>query len=163
MKMPILQPLPIATKGAGVFVRGWRWFTNIRKWKVVEEYSLSIDGVHLVIPPGFVFDGASIPRVFWSVLSPTGLLLIPGLFHDFGYRHDYLWRALPGGHEKWNEGAGKAFWDKLFMRIGKQVNGVYFANYVAWIALFVGGFGAWKHNRNLGYDRHPAGRGETPE
>ena len=147
MEMPILRPLPIPTKGVNAFKRAWRWFTVIRKWEVVEDYFFWFKGHHFFIPKGFVFDGASIPRVFWSVLSPTGLLLIPGLFHDYGYRWNYLWEMLPDGPAKYMPGAGKGFWDKLFLQIGEQVNGVHFANGVAWLALKVGGWGAWYSKR----------------
>jgi hypothetical protein len=158
--MPVLRPLPILTKGQNVIKRAWRWFTSIRKWQVVEDYVLSFEGRRLIIPAGFVFDGASIPRVFWSVLSPTGLLLIPGIFHDYGYRYDHLWEGISTGRRKCFDGAGKAFWDRMFMRLGQEINGVHFVNAVAWAALAIGGFAAWKGNRNLGYDRHPEGRGE---
>ena len=145
-EMPILRPLPIPTKGVNFIKRAWRWFTIIRKWEVVEPYHFLFRGVQLLIPKGFVFDGASIPRPFWAVLSPTGLLLIPGLFHDFGYRYDYL---LVGEDKKWNEGAGKGFWDKLFREMGEEVNGVHFANWVAWAALGVGGWAAWFNKRKV--------------
>jgi len=44
-----------------------------------------------IIPAGFIFDGASIPRLFWSILSPTGYLFLAGLIHDFIYKHKFLW------------------------------------------------------------------------
>ena len=64
------------------------------------EYTLP-DGREIVIPEGFVFDGASVPRLLWGLLSPTGLLLIGGLVHDFGYRFDLLVRRGEyGGFEE---------------------------------------------------------------
>ena len=149
MEMPILKPIPIPTKEAGIFKRIWIWFSTTRRWEVVEGYVYNYDGDNLLIPKGFVFDGASIPRLFWAVLSPTGLLLIPGLFHDYGYRYDYLW--CDG--QKWNDGAGKAFWDKLFLEIGEEVNGVHFANWIAWSALKIGGWVAWNNNQSTRYFR----------
>ena len=37
------------------------------------------------IPVGFISDGASIPVIFWSLLSPFGPWFHPALFHDWGY------------------------------------------------------------------------------
>ena len=134
MEMPILQPLPIPTKGEGFLKRIWVWFVYSRKWRVVEDYEFKVSGDKFIIPKGFVFDGASIPRIFWFVLSPTGLLLIPGLFHDYGYRYDYL---LDTNHEKCFERSGKRFWDKLFFKLGEEVNGVHIVNMIALAALWV--------------------------
>ena len=36
--------------------------------------------------------------LLWFFLSPTGLLLIPGLFHDYGYRYDQLWHLDTKGN-----------------------------------------------------------------
>ena len=46
------------------------------------------------IPQGFVWDGASIPRLFWSTTySPYHpKVLRPGLVHDYLYRHKLLHR-----------------------------------------------------------------------
>ena len=37
------------------------------------------------VPPGFVTDFASIPRVFWSVLPPDGDYTYPAIIHDYLY------------------------------------------------------------------------------
>ena len=154
MKMPSMKPIRIPTKDVNCFKRVWRWFTVIRKWEITERYYYLHKGVQLVIPAGFIFDGASIPRVFWTILSPTGLLLIPGLFHDYGYRYNYLislecYHGVSCEDKRWHEGAGKAFWDKLFREMGEEVNGVHFANWVAWAALGVGGWAAWFNKRKV--------------
>jgi hypothetical protein len=41
----------------------------------------------VVIPKGFEWDGASVPRVAWSLLGfyPGGIMLAPSLPHDWGY------------------------------------------------------------------------------
>ncbi len=46
----------------------------------------TIDGP-LEVPAGFVTDFASIPRIFWSLLSPTDLRYSkPAVVHDYGYQ-----------------------------------------------------------------------------
>ena len=94
-----------------IFLRIWRWITSIRKWKLTEdwEFKLPYDEPVIIIPKGFVFDGASIPRPLWGILSPTGLLLIPGLIHDFAYRYDYLW-ALDSEGRAYLDAAIDAGW-----------------------------------------------------
>ena len=41
----------------------------------------------ILIPKGFVWDGASVPRALWSVLGfyPGGIMLPPSVVHDFIY------------------------------------------------------------------------------
>ncbi len=152
MRMPVLQPIPIRTKKVPSLVcRVYIWIFSIRKWRVKEEWSYTLpDGQKIVIPSGFEFDGASIPRPLWMLLSPTGLLLIPGLIHDYAYRYDKLvYRDEEGNLIDYQKGAGKAYWDKLFRDVGIQVNGIAFIDVLAWFALFVGGwFTWWKHRRN---------------
>ena len=150
--MPKLCPLPIETKGQHTLTRIWRWVTSVRKWELLEdwEYEQLDNEPVILIPKGFVFDGASIPRVLWGLLSPTGLLLIPGLIHDFAYRYDYLWAIDSDGkifiHE---EGAGRKHWDLMFQKVGLEVNGMPIIDKLAWLALALFGMIAWNKNRKL--------------
>jgi len=150
MDMPILRPLPIATKHELPWTRIWNWATSIRQWEVMEDWLYLLPGtnIRVVIPKTFIFDGASIPRPLWGVLSPTGLLLVPGLVHDFGYRYDYLWvRDDNGQYYRYEERAGRRIWDKLFYQIGDDINGMSMLDGMAWGALGLGGWLAWKKNR----------------
>ncbi|HHM06018.1 MAG TPA: DUF1353 domain-containing protein [Gammaproteobacteria bacterium] len=90
--MPELQPLPIPTKHLPGSVRKiLAGLFGVRQWRVLENREYKINaGTAVVMPKGFVCDGASIPRPLWALLSPTGLLLIPGLLHDYGYKYDML-------------------------------------------------------------------------
>ena len=90
-KMPVLLPLPIPTKNRPFIMRLLVWLFDIRKWQLVENWHFEIEkGPEIVIPKDFKFDGASILRVFCAILSPVGLLLIPGLIHDYGYRFNQI-------------------------------------------------------------------------
>ena len=153
MKMPILQPIPIKTKDAIWPVAIWRWLTTIRKWRLVEDFHYEMSyGVEVTIIRGFEFDGASIPRIFWMILSPTGLLLIPGLLHDFAYRENSLMCSVPsmGGTMiviPFMAGAGRKNWDRMFRNEAIHINGFHIINYVAWISLRLFGWIAWNKLR----------------
>lgn len=162
--MPKLEPIAIKTRGERMLVRLWRWITTVRQWRLVEDWEYDLpDGPRVVVPKGFRFDGASIPRPLWGLLSPTGLLLIPGLIHDFAYRYDYLWAVDSNGRVyKHNEKAGQDHWDDVFLAVGMKVNGMPIINALAWLALVTLGWWAWRTNRK----RHepevfPANREQT--
>lgn len=151
INMPKLMPLPIKTKKQGFFIQIRRWIFAIREWEVTEHWEYELpDKTVIVIPKGFIFDGASIPRPFWAILSPTGLLLIPGLIHDFGYRYEYL-RAIKTKNSKNTYKYGKEKkrkdWDNLFLEVGIKVNGMTIIDKLAWISLAIFGCIAWESNR----------------
>lgn len=55
--------------------------------KLTDDFKIDIDGVVERIPSGFVWDGASIPRVFWFKYGHPfdDQHEIPGLVHDAIY------------------------------------------------------------------------------
>ena len=148
--MPELIPVPIETKGKSFFTGLWIWFRSTRHWEFSSDWDFYCPDIDetIVIPKGFKFDGASIPKRLRGYLSPVGLLLIPGIVHDFGYRYDYVWiRKADGCAIKWSENRGRCFWDDIFFKVGNYVNGVFIINFLAWIALTLGGWFAWRQNR----------------
>ena len=44
----------------------------------------------IVVPSGFITDGASIPSLFWPIFAPYGSALRPAIVHDFLYRRQSL-------------------------------------------------------------------------
>ncbi len=150
-KMPRLTPIPIPSKNRPLFLKILVWFFEVRQWELSEPWVFKLENdVEIVIQKGFRFDGASIPRPFWAILSPTGLLLIPGLIHDYGYKYDQLWKKDENNKIiEYMRGAGKNYWDKLFLEVGKQVNGFALIDRIAWLGVAIGGGGAWnKHRAN---------------
>ena len=151
-EMPVLLPIPIPTKNRTFIMRVLVWLFDIRKWQLVQNWHFKLKNdaeiVEIVLPKDFRFDGASIPRIFWFLLSPVGLLLIPGLIHDYGYRFDQLWQKNANGEiEPFMKEAGRKAWDDLFKAVGIQVNGFAGIDFVAWIGLRLGGFFAWHKHR----------------
>lgn len=153
--MPVLKPVPIPTRNQPSFIHKIAVFIfEVRKWELVEHwhytYKSSGEEIELVIPKGFIFDGASIPRPFWAILNPIGLLLIPGLLHDYAYKYQQLWQISDGRVVAYKESAEKEVWDKLFKNVGKEVNGFFLVNAIAWAAVFFGGQSAWDDHRKAG-------------
>lgn len=151
LPMPLLRPVPISTKGLGFFARLWVLITAVRKWEVAENYFFVMpDGQLVMIPKGFIFDGASTPKFLWGLLDPTGVLLIQGLIHDFGYRYDYLW-AFNEKRQlyKLHLGGCREFWDQLFLDIGNDLYDLQVTGYLSWLMLRIFGWLAWKKNREL--------------
>ncbi len=151
--MPALRPIHIPTKGQkNVICKLIVFIFEVRKWEVVENWHYTLeDGTQLLVPKGFIFDGASIPRPFWAVLNPIGLLLIPGLLHDYAYKYDQLWQINADRQVvPYMENKGKEYWDHLFKQVGKEVNGFFLINAIAWLAVAVGGSGAWEEHRKAG-------------
>lgn len=154
LNMPLLQPIPIKTRGKPWYKAVWIWLTSSRKFMVFTSWQYTFNqGTDLaytvMIPRGFVFDGASIPRLFWFVLSPVGLLLIPGLLHDYAYKYDRL-EIVNIVKEDWvvTNQFGRAHWDRMFRNVAIEVNGFKWINYIAWLSLVVFGWVAWnKHRR----------------
>lgn len=68
MKQPIVKPLP-----------------NGRDWQLMENYVYACDdGRTVFVPAGFIFDFASIPRMFWRLFPPaTGKHRTGALVHDW--------------------------------------------------------------------------------
>ena len=148
--MPLLRPLPIRTKNRFFFMRILVWIYDVREWELAAnwEYELS-SGDRIILPKGFRFDGASIPRPLWALLNPSGLLLIPGLIHDYGYRYQQLWKVDRAAStvSPYKEEQKKTYWDRLFLDVGKQVNGTRIINLAAFLAVYLFGYGAWRNNR----------------
>lgn len=147
-EMPKLRPIPIATKNRNIFMRILVWMFDIRQWELIDDWRFQWRDACILIPKDFVFDGASIPRPLWGVLSPVGLLLIPGLIHDYGYKHQQLWQETYTNQRKpYMEGANRAEWDRLFKEIGEEVNGFAVIDYLAWLALRLFGWLPWRQHR----------------
>jgi hypothetical protein len=142
--MPKLQPIPIKTKGKGFWKGILMWLLSTRNWEVTEDWKYNIDGEEYVIPAGFQFDGASIPKFLRSFFSPVGVLLIGGLVHDYAYKYKTLLKK----NKKQTMGEiDQKRADVIFRDINIIVNGFYSMNYLAYWSLRIGGFVAWNGHR----------------
>ena len=100
-------------------------------------FELPPDGVlwllprKLRVPVGYVSDGASVPRIFWPILSPKidPVTIAPSIIHD--YLYDYAWKY---GLDRldcdiWYYNAlsanGYPFWKNVLTFIGIRLFGVF--------------------------------------
>ena len=142
--MPKLQPLPIPTKGKGFWGGVILWLLSTRNWVLTDDWKYNIDGTEYVIPAGFQFDGASIPKFLRSFFSPVGVLLMGGLVHDYAYKYKTLLKK--NKKDTMGELTQKRA-DEIFRDINIIVNGFYVMNKLAYWSLRIGGFVAWNGHR----------------
>lgn len=151
--MPAMRPVPIKTKGLIWYKALWVWLTCFRKWEILEDwyFQMPIINIWYMIPNGFIFDGASIPRILWIVFSPVGILFIPGLLHDFVYRYGFLFAVMTPDPEmdltpvplectRWEA-------DELFKEVAIIVNGFEYLNWLPYMALVFFGWPTWNEHR----------------
>jgi len=141
---PELKPLPIKTKGKGFWKGIAMWLLSTRNWEITKDWKYNIDGTEYVIPAGFQFDGASIPKFLRTFFSPVGVLLIGGLVHDYAYKYKTL---LEVNKKKTMGELTQKRADEIFRDINIVVNGFYTMNYLAYWSLRLGGFVAWNGHR----------------
>ena len=143
-EMPTLKPIPIPTKGKGFWKGIVMWLLSTRNWVITEDWKYNINGEEYVIPAGFQFDGASIPKFLRSFFSPVGVLLMGGLVHDYAYKYKTL---LEVNKKKTMGELTQKRADEIFRDINIIVNGFYSMNYLAYWSLRIGGFVAWNGHR----------------
>ena len=142
-ELPHLQPIKIATKGKGFWKGIIMWLLSTRNWKLTKNWKYRMNGNEYIIPAGFQFDGASIPKFLRTFFSPVGVLLVGGLVHDYMYKYAALKRTGKGGLLLVDQ--KKA--DQIFRDINIEVNGFYFMNYLSYWSLRLGGWVAWNGHR----------------
>ena len=93
-------------------------------------------GYKITVKKGFDFDGASIPKAFWSIIgSPfTGNYTIPATIHDGLYASEILDRDIC---------------DNIFLDLMKQYNVGYVKRYTMYWAVRSAGWNVWrKHDKD---------------
>ena len=144
--MPQLRPIAIPTKGKGFWSAIWMWLMGTRHWEVAADWTFTIESNKYIIPQGFKFDGASIPKFLHTWLSPTGVLLMGGLVHDYAYKYETL---LKLDKKKTMGKINQKKADQIFRDINIEQNGFHFLNNLAYWALRIGGFVAWNGHRKV--------------
>lgn len=152
--MPVLRRLPVDPDRP--LVERLRQFRAPVVYELVEPFMFCGRAddrwAHLWLPAGFRTDLASTPRLTWLCGGrPDGLLLIPGLYHDFYYRHGCVLARVAVEYERgcWTPPIGdgtRAWGDRLFRDLAQEIAGLRVPAYAAWAALRAFGGIAWRAN-----------------
>lgn len=121
---------------------------TVRRWYLIEDWHYWLDNIHIVIPAGFIFNGASVPRVFTAIYAPTGYLFLAALVHDYCYEYGYLREIFIEGSRTVKVKIGQRQADLMFRRISR----IEYPNHkikteVAYRALRAFGWVAWNKSR----------------
>ncbi len=114
--MPRVEFIPVPMKGKSILCGIFVWMFIFPKWRLIEDWRYRLpDENEILIPKGFVFDGASVPRLLWPIFSPFDLLFVPGLIHDYAYQYNMLWGISDKGLlYEYRKGKKRKPWDELF-------------------------------------------------
>lgn len=61
------------------------YFPKTKEWVLQDDYFDSV--LKILIPSGFRYDGASVPRPLWAIIDPLDLSEAAPLVHDYLYRN----------------------------------------------------------------------------
>ena len=148
MKMPKLQAMPIKTQKSSFFIKVWLLLARKRQWQLIEDWHYRLpNNKQIIIPKGFVFDGSSLPLVTWFIFSPTGLLLIPVIIHDFCFTYNYLWGKQDHKIFKYKVNYGFINWNNLTREIGIVRNQLAIMDNFVWILSMLFGWLRWYNCR----------------
>jgi hypothetical protein len=102
-----------------------------------------LDDRHIVVPEGFVFDGASIPRLAWTLMPSKSDTAEEGCLHDYLFRFGPR-LSLPVGF-------GAANW-ALWSALTISRDGWAWQRTAMWAAVSSGGVMAWRKWRRANLD-----------
>lgn len=55
-------------------------------WTLFSDFTYQLNsGGEITAPAGFTTNGANVPRLFWTLYPPSGILLRPSIIHDYLY------------------------------------------------------------------------------
>ena len=142
LSFPIVQAVPEQPIN-GCLKRLYRFLTYRRKWKVMEDYAVWSGALKtlIIIPEGFIFDGASVPKIFHSILGPTGMLLYGSCPHDFGYIYAGLIILDKIDETLRFQRFSKSAIDSIFLELCIRESSVFITSYLAEHAVCAFGVG----------------------
>lgn len=118
-------------------------FQDDSRFRLTEPFEFRSDRLMAIfkVPVGFITDFASVPRVLWNVLPPTGRYGKAAVIHDYLYQTRGL-SSLPG-----RELVSRADADNVLME-GMTVLGVgRFTRWAVYSGIRLGGWAAWDRYR----------------
>ena len=148
---PIVRAVYESSEKNSWFKQMRLFFTYRRKFEVMEDYILWVPllNAYIFVPSAFIFDGASVPKMLNGLYSPTGMLLLGALPHDFGFRYQCLVLINPLTGELYTKTFTKKRLDLIFKHLCSLESNMLLASNGAKLGLSVFGFIGWNSNRKL--------------
>jgi hypothetical protein len=120
-------------------------------WKIHESFEYVLGDVNgaerVIVPIGFVTDFASVPRLFWNVLPPTGKYGKAAVIHDYLYQYRFIVKIGPLPDPAAVRLCERGEADRL-LKEGMEVLGVgKVTRWVVYAGVRVGGWAAWQKYR----------------
>lgn len=155
---PITQAIP-GKKVKGIFSKLKKFLFYRREFKVWHDHAIwsPLMKEWIFLPKGFIYDGASVPKILHSFLGPTGVLLLGSGPHDEGYKYGglILFRPFDKGIEKALKVEGelvytdipKPFLDSIFFDLSERESSLGVATFLAWLAVTIFGKTTWTRER----------------
>ena len=107
---------------------------NSKEYRLLEDITVSSCGYEITVYKGFIFDGASIPKLFRGLIgSPfTGKYTVAALVHDALYASEALERQEA---------------DEIFLDLMKEYGVGYLKRYTMYWAVRAGGRFVWNKHK----------------
>jgi len=103
-----------------------------RIFQLIQQFRYSSSMGIITVPAGFLTDGASVPRVFWNILSPFGSYFPAALIHDYLYSKVSIWKLT------------RKQADQLFLEAMKNVGVGWLTRHTIYRAVRLGGWKGYK-------------------
>lgn len=95
---------------------------------LLEPLTVLVDYCLITVPEGFETDFASVPRLFWNIIPPTGKYARAAVVHDFLYT---------------NHSFDRKKCDRIFYLLMREDGVNWFTANAMWAAVRAFGFAAW--------------------
>lgn len=117
-----------------------------REWKVITPFEYCLGAPNgperLYVHPNFITDFASIPRILWAILPPTGAYGKAAVLHDWLYRGHFISSVTAAGFG-WRRPT-RAEADHILLE-AMQVLGVdWLTRYTIYAGVRIGGWMTWR-------------------
>lgn len=97
------------------FIQGIEW-NKRTKWELLTNYTS--DNGEVIVPTGFITDGASVPRIFRGIFSPTGRYFGAAIIHDYIIVKEEDWPKANHQFEQELIALGIVSWRRFFILAG---------------------------------------------
>lgn len=114
--------------------------TARRSWVLVSEYDYEYEGHRIIVPAGYSFDLASVPRPLWWLIAPNELSIVAPLFHDYLYEYK---GNPPAGSIKPARTYTRREVDDLFLHLMEREGVAPWRRYAAYSAVRAAGYLYW--------------------